>query len=190
MQTVFNTIRNRIQHGKGRIRTMKADYLLYALMDTIVDTYFEILEHIGEEIDTIEEDILTNPTKTTLQTLQTLKRDMISLRKSISPLREVVNKLERGEMPYIETSNEWVNIAQQILPLVKGYLQSRGVTNIEQPSPIMYPEQNFNAEMQQELAKLEDKQDERINTGVEGVSANTDKTVDRDIKRVEEEVKQ
>jgi magnesium transporter len=79
---VFNAIRERIRRGKGRIRRMKADYLAYALVDTIVDHYFVILEKLGERIEGMEEELVANPTPGTLQTIHTLKRELIFLRKS------------------------------------------------------------------------------------------------------------
>jgi len=101
---VFNPIRERIRSGKGRIRKMGADYLAYALIDTIVDSYFIILEKLGEKIESIEEELVTNPTPETLQAIHHLKREMIFLRKSVWPLREVVNRLERGESTLIHES--------------------------------------------------------------------------------------
>ena len=98
---IFDPIRERIRNHKGRIRRMKADYLGYALLDTIVDNYFIILEKIGEDIEDMEEELVTRPTPETLQTIHNLKRELIVLRKSIWPLREVVNSLERGESPLI-----------------------------------------------------------------------------------------
>ena len=98
---IFDPIRERIRNHKGRIRRMKADYLGYALLDTIVDNYFIILEKIGEDIENMEEELVTRPTPETLQTIHNLKRELIVLRKSIWPLREVVNSLARGESPLI-----------------------------------------------------------------------------------------
>jgi magnesium transporter len=99
---VFDPIRDRINTGKGRIRKMGADYLAYALIDAIVDNYFTILEKLGEKIEFMEEGLVTNPTPKTLQAIQNLKRDTISLRKSVWPLREVINALERGESSLIK----------------------------------------------------------------------------------------
>ncbi|MBU1614655.1 magnesium/cobalt transporter CorA [bacterium] len=103
---VFNPIRERIRKAKGRIRKMGADYLAYALMDTIVDNYFIILERLGEEIEDMEEELLTNPTTETLQKIHFLKREMILLRKSTWPLRELINGLERTESPLIQESTD------------------------------------------------------------------------------------
>jgi magnesium transporter len=94
---VFAMIRERIKTGKGRIRKMGADYLAYCLMDIIVDKYFPILETMGEEIELLEEELVNQPTPKILRTIYTLKRDMVLLRKSVWPLREVISKLERGE---------------------------------------------------------------------------------------------
>ena len=101
---IFNPIRDRIKNGKGRIRRAGADYLAYALLDTIVDHYFVILEALGEEIESLEEELVAHPTPGTLHTIHRLKGEMIFLRKSVWPLREVVNGLERGDSPLIAES--------------------------------------------------------------------------------------
>ena len=101
---VFDPIRERIRSEKGRIRKMGADYLAYALVDSIVDNYFIILEKLGEKIEFLEDELVTNPTPETLQAIHDLKREMIFLRKSVWPLREVVSGLERGESPLIQES--------------------------------------------------------------------------------------
>ncbi len=92
---IFDPVRERIRNAKGRIRKMDADYLVYALMDTVVDRYFLILEQIGSDIEGIEEELLEEPTPETLQATQALKRDVIFLRKTVWPLREVVGGIER-----------------------------------------------------------------------------------------------
>jgi magnesium transporter len=94
---VFDTIRERIRNSKGRIRKMGADYLAYGLIDAIVDNYFSILEKIGEKIEGIENEIVADPTPEKLQIIHNLKREMIYLRKSVWPLREVISGLQRGE---------------------------------------------------------------------------------------------
>jgi len=101
---VFDPIRERIRNGKGRIRRMGADYLAYALLDSIVDHYFIVLEQVGEDVEFLEEELVTNPTPETLQTIHNLKREMIFLRKSVWPLREVIGALERGESSLIKES--------------------------------------------------------------------------------------
>jgi len=101
---IFNSIRNRLKNSKGRIRKMGADYLAYALMDSVVDNYFVLLEKVGEKLENMEEDLLKNPTPETVQVIHSLKRDLILLRKSVWPLREVLSGLERGESKLIQKS--------------------------------------------------------------------------------------
>ena len=103
---VFDTIRERIRKGKGRIRKAGADYLAYALIDAIVDNYFIVLETLGEEIEDIEEELTRNPTLKMLHKIRGLKKEMIFLRKSVWPLREVVSGLQRGETVLIQQSTQ------------------------------------------------------------------------------------
>ena len=98
---VFNPVRVRIKNAKGRIRKMGCDYLAYALIDAVVDHYFLVLEKYGEKIETLQEEVLSHPTPDTLQIIQGTKRDMIFLRKSVWPLREAINALQRGESALI-----------------------------------------------------------------------------------------
>jgi magnesium transporter len=98
----FDPVRERIRRGKGRIRKMGPDYLAYALIDAIVDDYFLVLEKQGEQIECLEDELIANPKQETLHGLHTLKRDMIFVRKSVWPLREVISRLERAESPLIQ----------------------------------------------------------------------------------------
>ena len=99
---VFDPVRERIRSDKGQIRKLGADYLAYSLMDTIVDNYFVIVEKLGERIEDAEEELVTNPTSQTLQSIHNLKKEMMFLRKSVWPLREVVNSLAREESALIK----------------------------------------------------------------------------------------
>jgi magnesium transporter len=101
---VFDAVRGRLRNAKGRIRKAGPDYLAYALLDAVVDNYFVILEEIGESVGTLEEDLLRDPTPETLRSIHELKREMIILRKSVWPLREVVSTLGRGDIPLIKES--------------------------------------------------------------------------------------
>jgi magnesium transporter len=94
---VFEPVRERLRKGKGRIRKMPPDYLAYALIDAVVDHYFIVLERIAERVEEIEEELIRNPTPETLKTIHHLKRELIFLRKSVWPLRELIGALERGE---------------------------------------------------------------------------------------------
>lgn len=99
---VFEQIRDRIRNAKGRIRKMGSDYLGYSLIDAIVDNYFVVLEKLSGKVELLEEELLPNPKPETLPAIQGLKRALISLRKSVWPLREVISALERGESPLIK----------------------------------------------------------------------------------------
>ena len=103
---VFNPVRERIRSGKGLIRKMGADYLAYSLLDTIVDNYFLILEKLGEKVELIEEELVTYPTTKTLQEIQKFKNEMIFVRRSVWPLREVISGMGRKESPLIKESTE------------------------------------------------------------------------------------
>jgi magnesium transporter len=94
---VFDTVRERIRNDKSRMRKMGADYLTYALIDAIVDSYFIILEKLGEQIEFLEEKVVNEPTQKVPHDIHKLKRAMIFLRKSIWPLREVISGMERGD---------------------------------------------------------------------------------------------
>jgi len=96
-EDVFDPVRERIRKGKGHIRSKGADYLMYALIDTIVDHYFHIFEEIGEQVEALQEEVITNPRPATLHRIQKLKHEMIFLRKSVWPLREIISALVRGE---------------------------------------------------------------------------------------------
>ena len=102
----FDLIRNRLRNGKGRIRKMGADYLAYALIDAVVDYYFNILEKIGDEIEVLEEDLIESPDKKTMHTLHNMKREMIFLRKAVWPIRELINNIERSETTLIKPSTD------------------------------------------------------------------------------------
>jgi magnesium transporter len=99
---VFNPIRDRIRNAKGRVRKMGSDYLVYALLDSIVDSYFSILEKLGEKIEVLEEDIFGEPTEKNLKQIHDLKRELVFLRKSVWPLRELISGLQRAESPFIK----------------------------------------------------------------------------------------
>lgn len=101
---VFNPVRERIRIGRFQIKKRKSDYLAYALIDAVVDNYFILLEKIGEQIELLEEELLDNPTPKNLETIHRLKRQLISLRKSVWPLREVIGGLERSESPLFHES--------------------------------------------------------------------------------------
>ena len=100
---VFNSVRNRIKEAKGSVRKKGADYLLYALLDLVVDHYFTILDIFGEKLEDLETELLNNPDKNTLNKLHSLRRETLLLRRTIYPLREMVGKFEKLEEPIINS---------------------------------------------------------------------------------------
>jgi len=98
---LFDPIRERLRNEKGRLRKAGADYLAHALLDTIVDGYFVILDKLGEKIENLEEALVGRPSPETLRAIQALKREMIFLRKSVWPLREMIGALGRSDSPLI-----------------------------------------------------------------------------------------
>jgi magnesium transporter len=103
---IFDAVKERIRRGKGRLRRSGADYLAYALIDSIVDSYFAVLERFGDEIESLEEELVADPKREILQRIHNLKSEMIFLRRSIWPLREVVNTMERWETPLISAATD------------------------------------------------------------------------------------
>ena len=103
---LFEPLRQRIRNGKGRMRRLGPDYLAYSLLDTIIDHYFVILEMFAERIEELEDELVGDPRPDTLQQIHRLKREMIFLRKSAWPLREVVNGLEKSESDLIRPATK------------------------------------------------------------------------------------
>lgn len=103
---VFDILRQRIRNNESRLRSRGTDYLAYRILDTVVDHYFIILERIGEDIEELEAELMENPSQDTLEEIHRLKREMIFLRKSIWPLREVISGLTREDTKLVENSTE------------------------------------------------------------------------------------
>jgi len=99
---IFNPVRDRIINGLGRIRKSGPDYLAYSITDIIVDNYFLILEKLGDKVEQLEDSLTGETDENRLQQIHSLKREMIRLRKSVWPLREMINSLEKSESPLIE----------------------------------------------------------------------------------------
>jgi magnesium transporter len=98
---VWGPIRERLRTGKGRIATAGSDYLLYSLVDAVVDNYFAVLEFMGERLAQVEDRLLISPQPDALRELHMLKRELLSVRKVTWPLREVLSGLERGDSTLI-----------------------------------------------------------------------------------------
>ena len=101
----FDPLRERIRKSLGRVRKLGTDYLAYAMLDIIVDHYFVVLEKLGEKIEQLEEIVVTKPGQNTVSAVHAIKREMIFVRKSVWPLREVATSLQRSESALIRESN-------------------------------------------------------------------------------------
>jgi magnesium transporter len=103
---VFNFVRERIRKAKGRIRKSGCDYLVYALIDAIVDHYFLVLEKLGEKIELLEENLLGDTQTENLQSIHHLKREMIFFRKQVWPIREILSTLMKEEGSLIQETTQ------------------------------------------------------------------------------------
>jgi len=97
----FDPVIARIRKVKARLRKMGSDYLAYALVDAIVDSYFAVLEKIGDRLEDLEAELVSDPKEETLHLIYKLKKEMLFLRKSVWPLREVVGSLQREDFELI-----------------------------------------------------------------------------------------
>jgi magnesium transporter len=98
---VFEPVRDRIKNSESRIRKLDADYLFYVVMDVIVDNYFLTLERLGEYIEVLEEGVINEPKPETVHSINEVKRDLLFLRQSIWPLREIISFLLRSDLKQI-----------------------------------------------------------------------------------------
>ena len=103
---VFNPLRERLKIGNSKVRQNGADFLFYSLIDMIVDNYYLVMEKLGERIEGLEEDIIRNANTRTLAKINLLRKEMIILKRSIGPVRELVNGILRSESELIEERTE------------------------------------------------------------------------------------
>ncbi len=101
---IFAPVIKRLGLSAGRIRKLGTDYLMYCLLDIIVDNYFTVLEDFSEEIEVAEDELIVRTTSKTLKTIHKLKRQVLFLHKAVWPLRDVLSSLERGESELINES--------------------------------------------------------------------------------------
>ncbi len=99
---LFDPILNRLNNEEGHLRNSGSDYLAYVIMDTVVDEYFTLQDAFDELIESIEDDLLTHPSVDTLVTIQKIRRELIFLRKTVSPLRELLAAIRRSESPLFD----------------------------------------------------------------------------------------
>jgi len=99
---VFEPVRERIRGARGRIRRLGSDYMAYALIDIIVDHYFVVLEQFGETAEVIEDEVLEDASIETQEKINDLRRALISMRRAVWPVRELLGRLERLESPLVD----------------------------------------------------------------------------------------
>lgn len=104
--SVFEPVLSRLKNSKGRLRNNGPDYLAYALLDTVVDHYFAVLETFGERIEALEQEVVTNPTPATLRSIHTVKRELLFVRRAIWPVREMITVMQRGETDLIQETTK------------------------------------------------------------------------------------
>lgn len=100
---VFEAIRNRIGKTNGRIRFRGPDYLAYALIDAATDSFFPLLESYGEQVEDLEQAVLERPHAGHIADIHDVKRDLLTIRRTVWPQREMLNSLVREELPFIES---------------------------------------------------------------------------------------
>ncbi|MFK0734602.1 MAG: magnesium/cobalt transporter CorA [Gloeotrichia echinulata GP01] len=122
----FEGVRARIEKGKGTIRKQGTDYLAYALLDSIVDGFFPVLERYGEQIEDLEEEVIVRPTEKTLQKIHQIKRELLQLRRAIWPQRDAINALIRDGSDLITEEvriylRDCYDHAVQVMDMVETY---------------------------------------------------------------------
>ncbi len=95
----FGAVRERLRRGRGHMRTQGTGYLTYALLDAVVDSYFPVVERLGDELERIEERLLLRPNEDDVASIHSVKRDLLILRRSIWPHREALASLARDDYP-------------------------------------------------------------------------------------------
>lgn len=126
---VFTAVRERIRSGKGRIRKAKADYLAYALVDAIVDHYFIVIDEFNEQIDLLDTKVLDEPTPELLQQVYSLKREIVNVRRGVTPLREVLSRLYKGDPNLVSDSTQiyFGDVLDHLLQVVESIDASREI---------------------------------------------------------------
>ena len=102
---VFDDLRERLEGGRGRIRSSGSDYLMFAILDAVVDNYFTVVEFLSNKIELLEDRLFDDQNSDRIpQEIQELKKEILKIRKAVLPLREVINRLEKIENPLVNPS--------------------------------------------------------------------------------------
>lgn len=100
----FENVRQRLRQGRGRIRVDGIDYLAYALLDAAIDGFYPVLEALGERLETLEDEVIADPSPTQVDALHRVKRELLDLRRALWPARDMINMLIRGDGAVISES--------------------------------------------------------------------------------------
>ncbi|MCB0686454.1 MAG: magnesium/cobalt transporter CorA [Saprospiraceae bacterium] len=103
-EELFAEVVTRLETARGKIRFRTADYLVYALLDRIVDGYFLTLDQIGEAVEDLEDEIISDVTRETKSKIHDLKRELLTLRRSLSPVREAIGSFVKSDSEFIDDS--------------------------------------------------------------------------------------
>lgn len=101
----FTDVRDRIEMGRGKIRSKGSDFLMFRMLEAIIDNYFEVLEEISNQIEELDSKLHVVQDKSILTSIELEKRKLIELRKIVQPMRDITNQLENSDSPFIEKSN-------------------------------------------------------------------------------------
>lgn len=122
----FEPLRARIRSGKGNLRTGGPGYLMYSILDSIVDSYFPLLENLGERLDQLEDVLFDRPTRESLQQIQNIKRELIVFRRTVFAERDKVNDLLRSDNDFVTNQTkiylkDTYDHTIQVMDLVESY---------------------------------------------------------------------
>lgn len=122
----FEPVRDRIRHNVGIIRSEGADYLMYTLMDTIIDSFFPVLETLGDYIEDLEDEVVSHPTRETIEKIHDLRRKLMKLRRYLWPQRNVINSLIRDGSNFLSSEmriylQDCYDHVVQILDILENY---------------------------------------------------------------------
>jgi magnesium transporter len=128
---LFGPIRERLQNSQSKLRGRQADYLFYRLIDTVVDSYYHVLELLGERIEMLEDRVFAKPDNQSLQEIQNLKKDLVHLRKAVYPLREALSKLAKdpGELIKAETDTYFRDVYDHVIHIIETVETYRDLTS-------------------------------------------------------------
>lgn len=126
----FDVVKERLRTSQGKLRLRKVDYLFYRLIDSVVDSYYLVLDHLADRIEDLEEEVLNHPTTNSLHKLQDIKKELIFLRRSIYPVREALNSLGRGENDILtdETQRYFTDVYDHAIHVIESLETYRELT--------------------------------------------------------------